>query len=111
MSVVDLAKARAHATSLRIGSSEHELSADWIEELADEVESLQRALVQERQQYAALSAQMSATQDENEQLHAGLGELYERIGAMLREARHIIDHHPDPAASAAAMRIAREDKS
>lgn len=111
MSIVDLAKARAHAASLRIGSSEHELSADWIEELADEVESLTVALDTARATRDAAVADTKKLQDERDQALAGLRELYERIGAMLREARHIIDHHPDPAASAAAMRIAREDKS
>lgn len=102
MSIVNLAKARAYADW--IDGDGDETAAEWIQALADEVESLTRTV-------AELRATAKELQDERDQALAGLRELYEQIGAMLREARLIVDHHPDPAASAAAMRIMREDKS
>lgn len=108
MTIVDLAKARAYAAT---GLTCTDTAADWIISLADEVESLTVALDAARVTRDAAVADTKKLQDKNEQLRTGLRELYERVGAMLSEARHIVDHHPDPAASAAAMRIMREDKS
>jgi len=135
MSIVDLAKARAFADSIHGRTMDDSWSdaADWIRELADEVESLQRALADERADRLAASLEVTKLADEVESLQrlftsaqgraataevereklaaerdaavAGLQELYNAISSMLREARHIADNHPDPAATGAAMRI------
>lgn len=73
MSVVDLAKARAFADV--VAESEAD-AADWIRDLADEVASLQRALLKERQDYAALVT-------ENADLHTGLEQVLRQVVALL----------------------------
>lgn len=73
MSVVDLAKARAYAAT---GLTCTDTAADWILSLADEVESLQRALTQERQACAALVT-------ENADLGTGLEQLLRQVAELL----------------------------
>lgn len=73
MSIVDLAKARAFADV--VAESEAD-AADWIRDLADEVASLQRALIQERQARAALVT-------ENTDLHTGLEQVLRQVVALL----------------------------
>lgn len=73
MSIVDLAKARAFADV--VAESEAD-AADWIRDLADEVASLQRALIQERQARAALVT-------ENADLHTGLEQVLRQVVALL----------------------------
>lgn len=109
MSIVDLTKARAHAAW--IDGDGDETAAEWIQTLADEVEALERLLAATRATEQVALGEAARLAVENRELRAGLRELYERIGAMLAEARLIAEHHPDPAASAAALRIMREDKS
>lgn len=80
MSVVDLAKARFYADV--VAESEAE-AADWIRDLADEVESLQRALFVERQDGQALAAQVGKLTDENADLHTGLEQVLRQVVALL----------------------------
>lgn len=107
MSIVDLAKARAFAEYLD-DEPDGGTAADWILQLADEVESLERAISAARSSEQAALADAATLQAERDAAVAGLQELHTSIVAMLREARHIVDNHPDPAASAAALRIMNE---
>jgi hypothetical protein len=110
MSIVDLAKARAYG-EIMISGPVDETAGQWILELADEVESLERVLSASRattQTALSTAVELAAERDA---AVAGLAELYERIGEMLREARHLAEHHPDPAAAGAALRILGKDKS
>jgi hypothetical protein len=93
MDVTDLSKARAYAGYLDDG-----LSKDWIHTLANEVESLTAQLATAQQSASTATAERDAAV-------AGLQDLYAGVAAMLREARHVADNHPDPAASGAALRI------
>lgn len=74
--IVDLAKARAFALTLRCTDEEVQASL-LIEDLADEVESLERALVAMRADY----------------------------DVMRMRARHVVEHNRHPEATATALRI------
>ena len=103
MSIVDLAKARAYADA-----TGDETARDWIRELADAVESLERALAASRAtSQAALSegVRLAAERDEFER---GLRELYDSVVAMLNKARALTEHHPHPVAAGAALAILKE---
>jgi hypothetical protein len=80
MSIVDLAKARAFADR-----TDDETAADWIRELTDEVESQERALMQERRDGQDLADRLGAAEDERDALFAALTELYGSISELLAE--------------------------
>jgi hypothetical protein len=110
MSIVDLAKARAYAEVLD-DEPDGGTAADWIITLSDEVESLEHAVESARRSEQAALADAATLQAERDAAVAGLQELHRSIVDMLREARHIADNHPDPAAAGAAMKILSERTS
>jgi Mg2+ and Co2+ transporter CorA len=78
--IVDLAKARAYADAI-----EDETSAEWLRELADEVESLQRSLESARRSEQAALSDATAASEERDATLAALRELYDSIVTMLSD--------------------------
>lgn len=82
MTIVDLAKARAYAAT---GLTCTDTAADWILSLADEVESLTRALEAVRRSEQAALADAATLQAERDAAVAGLRGLYEDVVKFLKE--------------------------
>lgn len=78
MSIIDLAKARAYADAI-----DDETASEWIRELADEVESLQRAVEQERRISHAVGAELDAVGRSRDQAVAGLEEVYRTVARLI----------------------------
>lgn len=100
MDIADLARARAWVQSLE-DERGYVQGAGWVHALADEVELLQSTLA------TAQDGERTAVAERDAAL-AGMQEIYNSVVAMLREARHVADNHPDPAAAGAALRILGE---
>ena len=84
MTVVDLAKARAFLKTL--GRTDEEVQASlWIEDLADEVESLQNALTLARDSEQAALSDAAAATAENETLRTALAQVLEAVSVMLAD--------------------------
>jgi hypothetical protein len=86
MTIVDLAKARAFAESLdRSGHVDPEgRTADWINDLADEIESMERALVLARRSEQAALADAARLAEENDLLRTALLELLREVGELVK---------------------------
>jgi hypothetical protein len=82
LTVVDLAKARAYVQHLT-QTDEAVAAGIWIEDLADEVESLQRALASARDSEQAALSDAAATAAENEALRDALAEMLGAISRLL----------------------------
>lgn len=80
MTIVDLVKARAYADGI-----EDETAQDWIRTLADEVESLERALVTTRASEQAALADATAAVEEAVTLRGALAELLASVSRMLAD--------------------------
>ena len=85
MTVVDLTKARTYATVL--DHDDQDEAADWIRELADEVESQQRALEAVRSSEQRALAEGAELAAENAQLRAALTDICARVALMLGGVR------------------------
>ncbi len=77
MSIVDLTKARAWAAV-----TDH-IAADWINELADEVESQDRTIRELRAMVADVEADAAKTQDERDAALTALAEILGTITKIL----------------------------
>lgn len=84
MTIVDLVKARAHANTLPHAMT---ATAVWIEELADEVESQQRALESSRRNEQRALAEGAELAAENAQLRAALTDICTRVALILGGVR------------------------
>lgn len=78
MSIVDLAKARAYAEHI-----EDETAAEWVRELADEVESLERLLAATRLTTQAALSEAAGLAAERSSTVEALRELYGLVVTML----------------------------
>lgn len=79
MTVVNLTAAREHADYLETTLPvDGRVAVDWIRELADEVESLQGALVQERLARQSLAERLGAARDQRDDAIAALDDFLYR---------------------------------
>lgn len=84
MTIVDLTKARAYAESISHDPDRMTLhAADWIRELADEVESQQRAVETARRSEQDALADAAHLAAENEQLRAALTDICGQLARLL----------------------------
>jgi transposase-like protein len=81
VTIADLAKARAYADAI---DWDDDMAADWIRELADEVESQERALRTARASEQAALADATRLAEENAILRTALAELLENVGALVK---------------------------
>jgi len=82
MSIVDLSKARAWAEAV----CEDEAARSWIEELADEVESLERSLNASRATSQAALSEAARLAAENESMRTALADICAQLARLIKES-------------------------
>jgi len=85
MTVVDLVKARAYAAATEANEIGDHIAADWINELADEVESQERTIRELRALVADVEADAAKLLAERDAVLATLQELFGSVSKLLSE--------------------------